>query len=105
MATTVPPKYQPDERLIDDREELAQLYNERELTVRAIANDHAEVSVARVYQALKEHGIVDPNERDTSSRSTERDVVRRFTNRHTPRHENHGERGIDPPSPDWGRVA
>jgi len=85
--TTVPPKYQPSPRLIDDPTELHRLYNERGLSVRAIAEGHAEVSQTRVYQALREHEVVETNDRDT------------------PRHESNGERGTDPPTVDWNRAV
>jgi hypothetical protein len=84
---TVPPKYQPSPRLIDDPTELHRLYNERDLTVRTIAEDHAEVSQTRVYQALHEHDVIEATDRDT------------------PRHENNGERGTDPPTVNWERVV
>jgi len=72
---------------IDDSTELHRLYNERDLTVRAIAEDHAEVSQTRVYQTLREHGIVEADDRDT------------------PRHCKNGERGTDPPTVNWEQAV
>jgi len=84
---TMPPKYQPSPRLIDDPTELHRLYNERGLTVRTIAEGHAEVSQTRVYQALREHGVVEVDDRDQ------------------PRHEKNGERGTDPPTVNWEQAV
>jgi hypothetical protein len=56
MSTT-PERYQPTQRLIDDPERLRELYCEKELSVRAIAEKHSSFGTTRVYEALKEHGI------------------------------------------------
>jgi len=80
----MPQRYQPDERLIENPSELHRLYHEEDLSVRAIAENHAEVSIALVYQALVDH-----------------DVIAESDQRDTPRHEKHGERGVDPPTVDW----
>jgi len=60
MSTTNP--YQPSTRLIDDRQALARLYVEQDLTIREIAEDHAEVTKTPVYNALREYGILEEQE-------------------------------------------
>jgi len=60
MSATHP--YQPSERLIDNRQRLARLYVEQGLTVREIADDHAEVTKTPVYNALQEYGILEETE-------------------------------------------
>lgn len=52
-----PGKYQPDDRLIDDPDELRKLKKEEGLSVREIAEDHAEVGRTAVHDALVEYGI------------------------------------------------
>jgi hypothetical protein len=80
-----PERYQPTTRLVDDAERLRELYCERGLTIRQIA-DHpdCEMSKTRVAQALDEFSI----ERRNSPTNTEC----------------HGERGVDPPTVDWTTV-
>lgn len=56
--STVPSKYQPSQRLIDNPTRLAEL-RQQGLSIREIADEHASVSVARVHQALKEYGLTD----------------------------------------------
>jgi len=75
MATT-PSKYQPSERLIDNPDRLYELYCSRDLSIREIAEQYAEVGRTRVSESLNEYGITD----DECC-------------------EDDGERGIDPPSP------
>jgi len=83
MSTQVPNKYQPEPRLIDDPAQLRKLYHEKDCSIREIAQHHAEVSSTRVYEALDEYGIID--ESATSMKQS--------------------ERGCDPPSLNWTKVA
>jgi len=66
--STVPPKYQPSTRLVDDPEQLRQLYCEEKLTVREIADNHAQVGSTAVGEALQEHGITGDNGSEDSKR-------------------------------------
>lgn len=63
--STVPSKYQPSPRLIDDRQRLHALYVEKDFSIREIAAD-SEFSKTAIGDALKEYGITN-NER-TSER-------------------------------------
>jgi len=70
--STVPQKYQPTQRLIDDPEQLRQLYCRDGLTVREIARQHTDYSRSAVYDALSEYGIIDNcdcSERCSNNRS------------------------------------
>ena len=94
--TTTPERYQPDTRLIDDPDELARLYHERDCTIGDIASDHASVGQTRVYEALAEHGLLgDRDERQTTdgpeNRATNADLSSNSTRS--------GNRGRDPPPP------
>lgn len=71
MSTTNP--YQPSTRLIDNRQELARLYVEQNLTIREIAEDHAEVTKTPVYNALREYGILEEQEDNNENVNREYD--------------------------------
>jgi len=58
-ATTNP--YEPDKRLVDDPQELARLYYAQGLTVKEIANNHAELGRTSVYESLVGWGILIPD--------------------------------------------
>lgn len=85
--TMTPSKYQPDDRLIDDPEQLRKLKHDEGLSIREIAEEHAEVSRTAVHEALVEHGITEKTvEPDTPNTSCD------------------SHRGRDPPSSnriDW----
>lgn len=57
--STVPAKYQPSQRLIDDPDELRRLYCKEGLSIREIADEHAEVGSTAVGEALQEYQITD----------------------------------------------
>ena len=64
-ATTNP--YEPDKRLVDDPQELARLYHGQGLTVKEIANNHAELGRTSVYESLVDWGILIPDHSHTDS--------------------------------------
>jgi len=76
MSTqSVPPRYQPAERVVDNRDRLRELYCKRGLTIREIAADYAEVGRSRVCDAIHEHGLndeADVQTSDTNERNTDR---------------------------------
>ncbi len=74
--SAVPNRYEPSQRLIDNRRKLARLYLEKNLTVCEIADNHSEYEKTKVHEALVEHGIIQTNANNDS----------------------HSNRGTDPPS-------
>jgi len=95
MSTTdIPQRYQPSQRLIDNPQKLREYYVTKDMTIRAIAQEKAEVSKTRVRQALHQHDIISEtdsiDQRCDNDRSTQCDC--------------HDERGVDPPT-DWTQLA
>jgi len=84
LATTNP--YEPDKRLVDDPQELARLYHGQGLTVKEIANNHAELGRTSVYESLVDWGILIPDHAHTDSESDCEDS------------NNNSCRGHDPPA-------
>ena len=68
MSTQQNP-YQPQPRLIDQPHRLETLYCERGLTVREIAENHASVTKTPVYEALREHSILNDTEDNNENHS------------------------------------
>ncbi|TKX83337.1 hypothetical protein EXE43_24785, partial [Halorubrum sp. SS5] len=67
MSTqSVPSRYQPSERVVDDRDRLHELYCQRGLTIREIANQYAEVGRSMVCDAIHDHGLTDEEEKRTA---------------------------------------
>lgn len=82
MSTqSVPPRYQPSERVVDNRDRLRELYCQRGLTIREIASEYAEVGRSAVCDAIHDHGIAEEANTQTS------DSNKKNT-----------DRGTDPPS-------
>lgn len=71
MSST-PERYQPSPRLVDQPDELDRLYNEEGLTVREIADEHADVGRTAVSDALQDYGITDTTTATTHTQSTGR---------------------------------
>jgi len=90
MSTTQQHPYEPTQRLIDNRRRLAKLYIEQDLTIREIADNHADVTRSPVHEALQEYGLIEQKEEQ---------------------HNNHSHGGYDPPSEttnesvDWTKVS
>lgn len=75
MSTqSVPSRYQPSERLVDNRDRLRELYCQRGFTIREIASEYAEVGRSRVCDAIHDHGLNETQspEHDTNERNTDR---------------------------------
>ena len=58
----IPNRYEPTQRLIDNRRKLARLYFEKDLTICEIADQHSEYEKTTVYEALVDHGILTKND-------------------------------------------
>lgn len=56
-SMSTPSKYEAATRLVDDPDRLRELYHERGLSIRQIAQNYADVGRTRVSEALREHGI------------------------------------------------
>lgn len=80
---SIPQKYEPSTRLIENESRLRTLYVERDLTVREIAEEYAEVGRTMVDQALQQHGITDGEDVDKRAEADS---------------SNHNSGGYDPPS-------
>jgi hypothetical protein len=90
MSTT-PQRYRPSQRLIDNPQRLAELYHERDMTIREIAEQKASVSKTRVCSALHEYDITDDTQYDGAEHPDDEGTST-----------SHGERGVDPPN--WSEV-
>jgi len=87
MSTeSMPSRYQPANRVVDDRDRLRELYCKRDLTIRQIASEYAEVGRSRVCSAIHEHGLTD-EEQPADYSSNKRN----------------SDRGTDPP--DWSMLS
>lgn len=53
----LPERYRPATRLVDDKDRLAELYCHRNLSIREIADEYANVSRASVGRAVREYGL------------------------------------------------
>ncbi len=77
MSNNTNPNTEPDHpyvaepRLVDNPDELRQLYVERNLTLREIAAEHATLEKTAVWEALREYGIISND--DTSECDGEQD--------------------------------
>jgi len=78
--SAIPSRYEPTQRLIDNRQELARLYVEKDLTICEIADEHAEHEKTRVYNALCEYGIIEKSGTEEATKN------------------NHSSDDVDPPS-------
>lgn len=67
-------KYVPDERLIENPTKLRSLYQNDDLTIREIAENHASVGRTSVYKALHEHDIIENEESGSESKHDSSDV-------------------------------
>lgn len=102
--SSVPQRYQPSQRLVDDPDELARLYRDEDKSMRAIAEEDAEVGLTRIHEALHEYGIIEFDDSEESSQSSfdktnESEESDNSINQH--------KRGRDPPSPstpNWSAV-
>lgn len=93
MSTqSVPSRYQPSERVVDDRDRLRELYCQRGLTIREIAAEYAEVGRSRVCDAIHDHGL----DEEAKRAEIEKDVCDFHNKKNT-------DRGTDPPT--WSDVA
>lgn len=81
----IPPRYQPSERVVDNRDRLRELYCQRGLTIREIAAEYAEVGRSTVCDAIHDHGL--NNEEEPQNGSTKKNT----------------DRGTDPPT--WSDVV
>jgi len=88
----IPQRYQPSERLVDDRDRLRELYCQRGLTIREIAAEYAEVGRSRVCDAIHDHGL----DEEAKQAEIEKDVCDFHNKKNT-------DRGTDPPT--WSDVA
>ncbi|TKX52309.1 hypothetical protein EXE44_05185 [Halorubrum sp. SS7] len=52
--------------MVDDRDRLHELYCQRGLTIREIANQYAEVGRSMVCDAIHDHGLTDEEEKRTA---------------------------------------
>ena len=68
----IPPRYQPDDRVVDDRDRLRELYCNRGLTIREIANEYAEVGRSTVCDAIHDHGLDNETEPPEPKRKSDR---------------------------------
>ena len=103
MSQAVPDRYQPTQRLIDDPDRLRELYCTRDLTIREIADEYAEVSKTRVKQALDEYDI---GQRRSTVVDGPQCVPTTTGPPTTVGRDSHGHRGMDPPivGVDWTRT-
>lgn len=112
MSTQMPSRYQPSDRLVDDRDRLRELYCSDGLTIREIAQEYAEVGRTKVSDAIREHGIDEEIEQTKKEKQAtiEQDVCD-FTTPHSGvvtdsrqqvgddfHNEKNTDRGTDPPS-------
>jgi hypothetical protein len=99
MSTT-PTRYQANERLIDQPDELRRLYCQEDYSIREIAANHASVGRTRVSDALQEYDITDDDEDSQEAESTPHDGDSTLSTRQvassSTTNSNTGQRGLAP---------